>query len=64
MVNCDPQCYIVSILEYVHAQTTGNDIALLKLATPAPYNDRVRPVCLPFGFENQDFNNEVSSFLL
>jgi len=43
---------------YVHAQTTGNDIALLKLATPAPYNDRVRPVCLPFGFENQDFNNE------
>ena len=27
--------------------TINNDIALLELARPAIFNDRVRPVCLP-----------------
>uniref|UniRef100_K9J1C5 Transmembrane protease serine 2 n=1 Tax=Desmodus rotundus TaxID=9430 RepID=K9J1C5_DESRO len=29
------------------SKTKNNDIALMKLQTPLPFNDRVKPVCLP-----------------
>ena len=39
----------------------GDDIALLKLNEAAPYNERVRPVCLPWNHKNTDFVGKVSS---
>ncbi|XP_075985634.1 venom serine protease-like isoform X2 [Anticarsia gemmatalis] len=32
-----------------------NDIALIKVATPIQFNDRVSPVCLPFKFRSYSF---------
>ena len=48
-----------SYLDYISG-VQGDDIALLKLAESAPYNDRVRPVCLPWLLRDQDFAGYVS----
>jgi len=36
-----------------------NDIALIELATSAPYNDHIRTVCLPCSLANHDFTGEI-----
>ena len=36
----------------------------MRLAEPAPYNERVRPVCLPWDFINNTFTGQVRYFLI
>ncbi|XP_058975884.1 trypsin-1-like [Musca domestica] len=47
----------------VHPQynpnTIANDVALLKLESPVPFNDKIRPVCLPDANQNFDGKNAV-----
>ncbi|XP_047483280.1 trypsin-1-like [Penaeus chinensis] len=39
--------------------TVDNDIGLVQLATAVTFNQGIRPICLPFSFVNEDFQNEA-----
>lgn len=61
----DPVVDIRVIEQIVHenyvpsGKSQQNDIALLRLAYPAPYTDFIRPICLPIGTQvrNKDLDN-------
>lgn len=36
-----------------------NDIALLRLARSAYFNNKIRPICLPPPFEDKTYENEI-----
>ncbi|XP_068221686.1 venom protease-like [Palaemon carinicauda] len=38
--------------------THENDIAIVIMDRPVTYNDFIRPACLPFNFQNEDFNGK------
>ncbi|XP_037787822.1 proclotting enzyme-like [Penaeus monodon] len=45
--------------EAYDATTVDNDIGLVQLATAVAFNQGIRPICLPFSFVNEDFQNEI-----
>ncbi|KAL0180119.1 hypothetical protein M9458_025561, partial [Cirrhinus mrigala] len=47
---------VVVPLGYTDPQL-GQDIALVELATPVRWSDRVQPICLPYA--NVEFNNDM-----
>ncbi|KAK7000766.1 Tryptase gamma, partial [Halocaridina rubra] len=44
-----------------NAETSDNDIALLKLKTPVVCNDGIKPVCLPSAFLSQNLSGHIGT---
>lgn len=48
----------LKIHESYNSDTNKNDIALIRLTKPIAYNENVGPVCLPWGREQETFENK------